>query len=120
MDVIQGHKKIAHGGFLASLFDESFGIFVHFMYKDTKQICLTASLKVDYRNIVSLDDDKELVIIVKITRIDGRKIYLSAEMRDLNMFVVDDKYNTDNLFGKNQLYATSESLFIITRDSFNQ
>ncbi|MFA7692898.1 MAG: PaaI family thioesterase [Candidatus Hydrogenedentales bacterium] len=74
----QGPPGYAHGGSIASVFDEAMGMAVF----SQGALALLASLSVQYRNKIALGTDT--VIEAKILRQEGRKIFTSAVMSSQN------------------------------------
>ncbi|ORB85245.1 thioesterase [Mycobacterium kansasii] len=74
-----GGNHAVHGGVLPLLFDHLFGMVSH---AAGRPISRTAFLHVDYRKITRIDT--QLVIRGRVTRIEGRKAFVSAELVDAN------------------------------------
>lgn len=72
-----GHNGAVHGGAVALVFDEFFGRLTH---SGGRPAARTAFLKVDYRSLTPINT--ELRISARITREEGRKRFLSAELYD--------------------------------------
>ncbi|MCB0877481.1 MAG: PaaI family thioesterase [Thermoleophilia bacterium] len=72
----QGAPAYAHGGAVAAVLDDAMG-YVSFL---VQRIFVTAHLEVDYARPVLLGHDYEAV--AWCDRIEGRKLYLAAELRD--------------------------------------
>ncbi len=72
-----GGNHAVHGGVLPLLFDHIFGMISH---AAGRPISRTAFLHVDYRKITPID--APLVIRGRVTSIEGRKAYVSAELVD--------------------------------------
>ncbi|PKW17476.1 thioesterase superfamily protein [Saccharopolyspora spinosa] len=69
-----GDGGAVHGGVTALLFDEVLGRFAN----HGRQPARTAFLHVNYRRLVPLDVD--LDILTKVDRAEGRKLYITAEL----------------------------------------
>jgi acyl-coenzyme A thioesterase PaaI-like protein len=72
-----GGNMAVHGGVLPLLFDHTFGMVAH---AAGRPISRTAFLHVDYRKITPIDTP--LVIRGRVTRVEGRKAFVSAELVD--------------------------------------
>lgn len=72
-----GGNHAVHGGVLPLLFDHVFGMVVH---AASRPISRTAFLHVDYRKITPID--APLVVRGRVTRTEGRKAFVSAELVD--------------------------------------
>lgn len=72
-----GGNHAVHGGVLPLLFDHMFGMVSH---AAGRPISRTAFLHVDYRKITPID--VSLVARGRVTHIDGRKAFVSAELVD--------------------------------------
>ncbi len=72
-----GGNHAVHGGVLPLLFDHMFGMISH---AAARPISRTASLHVDYRNVTPID--VPLLVRGRVTRIEGRKAFVSAELVD--------------------------------------
>jgi acyl-coenzyme A thioesterase PaaI-like protein len=72
-----GGNHAVHGGVLPLLFDHVFGMVVH---AASRPISRTAFLHVDYRKITPID--APLVLRGRVTRTEGRKAFVSAELVD--------------------------------------
>ncbi|RDI66446.1 acyl-coenzyme A thioesterase PaaI-like protein [Nocardia pseudobrasiliensis] len=72
-----GGNGAVHGGVLPLLFDDLFGALVHYA---GRPISRTAFLHVNYRKITPLE--VPLVVEGTVDRIDGRKTFVSARLRD--------------------------------------
>ncbi|SON59176.1 hypothetical protein MSIMFI_00658 [Mycobacterium simulans] len=70
-----GGNSAVHGGVLPLLFDHMFGMISH---AAGRPISRTAFLHVDYRKITPID--VPLVIRGRVTRTEGRKAFVSAEL----------------------------------------
>jgi acyl-coenzyme A thioesterase PaaI-like protein len=70
-----GGNGAVHGGVLPLLFDHVFGMVVH---AANRPISRTAFLHVDYRKITPIDEPLEAR--GSITKIDGRKVFITATM----------------------------------------
>lgn len=74
-----GGNGAAHGGTLPLLFDDLFGMIQHAY---GRPISRTAHLAIDYRKITPLNT--ELVVEGSVDRVEGRKTFISAVLRDLD------------------------------------
>ncbi|MFV0495267.1 PaaI family thioesterase [Mycobacterium sp.] len=72
-----GGNMAVHGGVLPLLFDHLFGTVAH---AAGRLISRTAFLHIDYRKVTPID--APLVISGRVTRIEGRKAFVSAELCD--------------------------------------
>ncbi|HMS74872.1 PaaI family thioesterase [Gordonia sp. (in: high G+C Gram-positive bacteria)] len=71
-----GGNNAAHGGAIPLLFDDALGRFAN---SHGRPIARTAYLHVDYRSVTPVDTD--LDVIVRFDREEGRKRYLTGEIR---------------------------------------
>ena len=72
-----GGNGAAHGGVLPLLFDDLFGMIVHYA---GRPISRTAYLHVNYRKVTLLDTP--LTVRGRVDRIEGRKTFVTAELLD--------------------------------------
>lgn len=72
-----GGNGAAHGGTLPLLFDDLFGMIQHAY---GRPISRTAYLHINYRKITPLDT--ELVVEGSVDRVEGRKTFINAELKD--------------------------------------
>lgn len=72
-----GGNHAVHGGVLPLLFDHMFGMISH---AAGRPISRTAFLHVDYRKVTPID--APLVVRGRVTRTEGRKAFVSAELVD--------------------------------------
>ncbi|MBJ7289743.1 PaaI family thioesterase [Williamsia sp.] len=72
-----GGNNAAHGGYICTAFDDLLGMTSALA---TGKVTRTAYLTVNYRSITPLNT--ELAIATSITRLDGRKIFVAATMKD--------------------------------------
>ncbi|OBH68672.1 thioesterase [Mycobacterium mantenii] len=72
-----GGNMAVHGGVLPLLFDHMFGMISH---AANRPISRTAFLHVDYRKITPID--VPLVVRGRVTRTEGRKAFVAAELLD--------------------------------------
>jgi acyl-coenzyme A thioesterase PaaI-like protein len=72
-----GGNHAVHGGVLPLLFDHMFGMISH---AAGRPISRTAFLHVDYRNVTPID--VPLLVRGRVTSIEGRKAFVSAELVD--------------------------------------
>nr|WP_246600901.1 PaaI family thioesterase [Skermania piniformis] len=72
-----GGNNAVHGGVIPLLFDEMFG-FTSFMAK--RSVSRTGYLHVNYRKVTPIDTP--LVVESRVDRIEGRKTFVVAELRD--------------------------------------
>ncbi len=80
-----GGNAAVHGGVIPLLFDDLFGHTCHFA---GRAISRTGYLTVNYRKITPFD--VELVAETKVGRIENRKTFLTAELRDLDGALLAD------------------------------
>ncbi|MEU1983524.1 PaaI family thioesterase [Nocardia sp. NPDC019395] len=80
-----GGNSAAHGGVLPLLFDDLFGMTVHYA---GRPISRTAFLHVNYRKVTPLDTP--LTVRGRVERIEGRKTFISAELIDEEGTVLAD------------------------------
>ncbi len=78
-----GGNMAVHGGVLPLLFDHMFGMVAH---AAGRPISRTAFLHVDYRKITQIDTP--LLVRGRVTRIEGRKAFVSAELIDADEAVL--------------------------------
>ncbi len=93
---LDGHEGVVHGGVLAMLFDDAMGMAFGAM---GVTMALTANLSVDYRTPVQADS--KVLIRVRLSRREGRKLYFSAQMTNHDASI---------------LYAEATTLYIIPRE----
>ncbi|PSR64468.1 thioesterase [Nocardia sp. MDA0666] len=72
-----GGNNAVHGGVLPLLFDDLFGSLVHYA---GRPISRTAFLHVNYRKVTPLETP--LTVEGTVDRVDGRKTFVSARLRD--------------------------------------
>jgi acyl-coenzyme A thioesterase PaaI-like protein len=72
-----GGNYAVHGGVLPLLFDSVFGMVIH---AAGRPISRTAFLHVDYRNVTPIDTS--LTARGRVSRVEGRKAFVSAELCD--------------------------------------
>ncbi|MGV0836315.1 PaaI family thioesterase [Mycolicibacterium thermoresistibile] len=72
-----GGNAAVHGGVLPLLFDSMFGMVIH---ATGRPISRTGHLEVDYRKVTPIDVD--LTARAWLTKAEGRKAWVSAELRD--------------------------------------
>ena len=94
---LDGHEGIVHGGILAMLFDDAMGMAFSAM---GIPMAVTANLTVDYR--VPVEADSKVMIRVRLSRREGRKLYFTAQMTNHEASVV---------------YAESTALYVIPRSN---
>jgi acyl-coenzyme A thioesterase PaaI-like protein len=80
-----GGNGAVHGGVLPLLFDDLFGSLVHY---SGRPISRTAFLHVNYRQITPLETT--LVVEGTVDRVEGRKTFVSARLRDESETVLAD------------------------------
>ncbi|MGI5222819.1 PaaI family thioesterase [Nocardia sp. CA-290969] len=80
-----GGNAAAHGGVLPLLFDDLFGMTVHYA---GRPISRTAFLHVNYRKVTPLDTP--LTARARVERIEGRKTFVSSELVDEEGTVLAD------------------------------
>ncbi|CCW13215.1 hypothetical protein RAJCM14343_5719 [Rhodococcus aetherivorans] len=81
----RGGNSAAHGGTLPLLFDDLFGMVVH---AAGHPIARTGYLHVNYRKITPLET--ELVVEGRVDRVEGRKLFCSAELHDFDGTLLAD------------------------------
>ncbi|CAM2840044.1 PaaI family thioesterase [Prescottella defluvii] len=81
----RGGNSAAHGGTIALLFDDMLGMIVH---ASGHPIARTGYLHVNYRKVTPIET--ELVVEGRVDRIEGRKLFCTAELRDLDGNVLAD------------------------------
>ena len=89
---VQGHEKIVHGGFTATLFDNMAGSLA-FMLSDFNPVA-TAYLTINYRKPVRTGEEYHAEIYP--TKMEGKKLYVNGKIKDV----------------KGNVYAETEILFI--------
>ncbi len=72
-----GGNNAVHGGVLPLLFDDLFGSLVHYA---GRPISRTAFLHINYRKVTPLETP--LVVEGTVDRVEGRKTFVSARLRD--------------------------------------
>ncbi|MDV2474596.1 PaaI family thioesterase [Rhodococcus zopfii] len=72
----RGGNNAVHGGTIPLLFDDLFGMIVH---ASGHPIARTGYLRINYRKITPIGT--ELVVEGRVDRVEGRKIFCSAELR---------------------------------------
>jgi acyl-coenzyme A thioesterase PaaI-like protein len=92
---LDGHEGVVHGGILAMLFDDSMGMAFGAM---GIKMAYTANLNVDYR--VPVLANSRVLIRVRLSKQEGRKLYFSAQMTSLDASI---------------LYAESTTLYVIPK-----
>jgi len=93
---LNGHGGVVHGGIISLLFDTALGFAYHICLSgDNKNIAVTANLKIDFR--APFREGSEAVVRVNLDRMEGRKIFFSANLESKDGLVV---------------YAEATSLFI--------
>lgn len=102
---VAGFPRIVHGGLTAAIFDEVFGGLLFCLKSNTSSINIldrlpsyTVSLEVAYKSKIAADST--VLCTAVVDRVEGRKLYMTAELRD----------------GPNgKVYATSKALFVRPR-----
>ena len=79
----QGAPGFAHGGAVATVLDDTLGTLLVVL----RRPAVTAKLEVNYRSPAFLGRD--FAIEAWIERVDGRKLYLRAEMREDGKLIAD-------------------------------
>ncbi len=93
---LNGHGGVVHGGIISLLFDTALGFAYHICLSgDDKNIAVTANLNIDFR--AAFREGSEAVVRVYLDRMEGRKIFFSANLESKDGSVV---------------YAEATSLFI--------
>jgi acyl-coenzyme A thioesterase PaaI-like protein len=72
----EGPKGCAHGGAIATIFDEMFGKAV----RCSGVMAVTGNLNVNFRKFIPLQEIKK--VEAKLDRIEGRKIFVSGQITD--------------------------------------
>lgn len=98
-DAIVGYPGIVHGGLIGAIFDQSFGIVM--AVKIGRAV--TAQLNVTYKKTTKIN--QTVIIKVKIEKIEGRKVYLKSEMKDVDGTLLAE---ADSLFVKINIKQTVE------------
>ena len=80
-----GGNAAAHGGSIALLFDEHCGMTI---FAARRPVARTAYLHVNYRRLTPLDT--ELSVSSRISRVDGRKVYVTVELTDQDGTILAD------------------------------
>mmetsp|Transcript_6221 Transcript_6221/g.13595 ORF Transcript_6221/g.13595 Transcript_6221/m.13595 type:complete len:288 (+) Transcript_6221:109-972(+) len=94
-----GHKGIVHGGFTATIIDETFGYLLYLAKLHNAldfDIVLTAQLDVSYKKPIPASS--MVVCSAQVESVQGRKIWVNAELRDQH--------------GCGTLFATARALFV--------
>ncbi|WP_016933852.1 PaaI family thioesterase [Rhodococcus sp. R1101] len=81
----RGGNGAAHGGTLPLLFDDLFGMVVR---ASGHPIARTGYLHINYRKITPLET--ELVVEGRVERVEGRKIFCAAELRETDGTLLAD------------------------------
>ena len=81
----RGGNGAAHGGTIGLLFDDLLGMIVH---EAGHPIARTGYLHVNYRKVTPIET--ELAIEGRVDRVDGRKIYCTVELLDMDGTVLAD------------------------------
>ncbi|RVW01546.1 PaaI family thioesterase [Rhodococcus spongiicola] len=81
----RGGNRAAHGGTIALLFDDLFGMVVH---ASGHPIARTGYLHVNYRKVTPIET--ELVVEGRVDRVEGRKLMCTAELKDLDGNILAD------------------------------
>merc|ERR1711901_15374 len=92
---VSGHPNIVHGGATAALLDNSFG---YAFFAANVGNGFTANLNIDYR--APIITGSKIILTTRASKVEGRKVYLSAEIRSRNK----DDYD--------KLYVEARCLFI--------
>ncbi|MFZ2238135.1 MAG: hotdog domain-containing protein [Gordonia amarae] len=79
-----GGNGAAHGGAIPLMFDDAFGRFAN---AHGRAIARTANLHIDYRSVTPIDTD--LTVTLRFDREEGRKRYLTGEIRDDDRLCVE-------------------------------
>ncbi|KAI8923908.1 HotDog domain-containing protein [Entophlyctis helioformis] len=120
--MVCGHQGVVHGGLIGAIFDDTMGYLFHAVSRG-RFVGFTAFLHVDYRS--KLPAGRTVAVCVRISRVEGRKVYLKAEMRDgeapYEATTGEPAAGGDFgawVGGKSMLYAQAESLFIIPKEQW--
>ncbi|CAL8464078.1 g3613 [Coccomyxa elongata] len=96
-----GYPRVLHGGFTAAFLDESLGLLFFALRQHN---CLsflgpafTAHLEVDYKKKVEATPGRLLLCTAEVERIEGRKLWMKATLRDCP---------------NGKVYATGRALFV--------
>jgi acyl-coenzyme A thioesterase PaaI-like protein len=81
-----GHVGYIHGGLPFILFDDAFACCAG-MYFDTG-VGMTANMNIDYRK--PMIPDRVYIYRVRIMKTEGRKVWVTGQMRCINSFTIDD------------------------------
>ncbi|MGO4200811.1 PaaI family thioesterase [Rhodococcus sp. TAF43] len=81
----RGGNNAAHGGTIALLFDDMLGMIVH---ASGHPIARTGYLHVNYRKVTPIET--ELVVEGRVDRVEGRKLFCTVDLRDLDGNVLAD------------------------------
>jgi acyl-coenzyme A thioesterase PaaI-like protein len=92
---VSGHPNIVHGGATAALLDNSFG---YAFFATNVGNGFTANLNIDYRAPIMVGS--KIILTTRASKVEGRKVYLTAEIRSRN----EDDYD--------KLYVEAKCLFI--------
>jgi len=92
---VSGHPNIVHGGATAALLDNSFG---YAFFAANVGNGFTANLNIDYRAPIMVGS--KIILTTRASKVEGRKVYLTAEIRSRNK----DDYD--------KLYVEARCLFI--------
>lgn len=95
---VNGHTGIVHGGIISLMFDDLMGYGYGVAINDLDRIAYTAYLKINFK--VPLRENTDVILVVSLEKIQGRKIYLKARMEDVHGTTV---------------YSNAESLYVLAR-----
>lgn len=115
-----GHAGIVHGGLTAAMIDESFG-YLLYLARRAKilqfKAVLTASLEVQYKQ--PLPSRTAVCISARISRVDGRKVWVTAELADSPETRAEGLREADAAASpaKRVVFASAQALFIAPRPS---
>lgn len=119
-----GHPSIVHGGMIAALFDDTMG-YLFFALSNGEYTGFTAYLNVTYVAKMELNayGGKTVAICTRVTKRDGRKVFLEAEAYDAececNNVSVSPSFR--RYVGEtSKLFAKAEALFVIPRQDAMQ
>lgn len=96
---VVGYPEIVHGGLIGALFDQSFGIIM--AVKIGRAV--TAQLNITYKKPTK--SNQTVIVTIKLEKIEGRKIYLKGEMKDIDGNLLSE---ADSLFVKTNIKQVVE------------
>jgi acyl-coenzyme A thioesterase PaaI-like protein len=84
-DMVNGHPTIVHGGITSLVFDNTYG---WLFFSLDLPMAVTANLNVNYRS--PLPQNTTCILNAKLKKLDGRKMFMEAELHDLSGRLIAD------------------------------